>query len=215
MENTPLPAGTESSMLPPPPVALPKSLKPVDAGVFQFSKPSRKIQNPEDLKRFSQSETAKMFVNWLVELSKSVEGKKISQASITNPLVFKVLEMLETLDKWVDETPPIEQPMRFGNKAFRIWLERVHENSEQLMRSILPEHLQDASIELASYFNDSFGNKTRIDYGTGHETNFVAWMYCLNRLQLVGEQDYQCLVLKVFERYIKIQIEHILWWLWS
>ena len=35
--------------------------------------------------------------------------------------------------------------------------------------------------ELASYFADSFGNATRIDYGTGHETTFVALLYCLVR----------------------------------
>ncbi len=36
-----------------------------------------------------------------------------------------------------------------------------------------------AAAELASYFADSFGNATRIDYGTGHETTFVALLYCL------------------------------------
>ena len=34
-------------------------------------------------------------------------------------------ELLETLDKWIDEIPPIVQPMRFGNKAFRSWLDKV------------------------------------------------------------------------------------------
>ena len=37
------------------------------------------------------------------------------------------------------------------------------------------------ATELASYFADSFGNATRIDYGTGHETTFVALLYCLVR----------------------------------
>jgi hypothetical protein len=36
-----------------------------------------------------------------------------------------------------------------------------------------------AAPELASFFADSFGNATRIDYGTGHETTFVALLYCL------------------------------------
>ena len=41
-----------------------------------------------------------------------------------------------------------------------------------------------AAAELASYFADSFGNATRIDYGTGHETTFVALLYCLVRTSL-------------------------------
>jgi hypothetical protein len=34
-------------------------------------------------------------------------------------------------------------------------------------------------VELASYLCDSFGDPTRIDYGTGHETSFVALLYVL------------------------------------
>lgn len=40
-------------------------------------------------------------------------------------MVQNVLNMLETLSKWVDEIPPIQQPQRFGNKAFRDWFARV------------------------------------------------------------------------------------------
>jgi hypothetical protein len=47
------------------------------------------------------------------------------------------------------------------------------------MKEILPQELHAAAEELAEYFKGSFGDKTRIDYGTGHETTFVAWMCCL------------------------------------
>lgn len=29
--------------------------------------------------------------------------------------------MLEILDKWIDENPPVAQPVRFGNTAYRDW----------------------------------------------------------------------------------------------
>lgn len=35
--------------------------------------------------------------------------------------------MIATLEQWVDEIPPVQQPMRFGNKAFRSWLDKVHQ----------------------------------------------------------------------------------------
>jgi len=35
--------------------------------------------------------------------------------------------MLETMDTWIDEIPPIDQPQRFGNKAFRTWCGKLEE----------------------------------------------------------------------------------------
>ncbi len=49
-----------------------------------------------------------------------------------------------------------------------------------------------AAAELASYFADSFGNATRIDYGTGHETTFVALLYCLVRPRCVDRLCSPC-----------------------
>lgn len=33
--------------------------------------------------------------------------------------------MLDTFDHWIEEIPPIQQPMRYGNKAYRIWNDRL------------------------------------------------------------------------------------------
>ena len=41
----------------------------------------------------------------------------------------KVLNILDKLINWIDEVPPIEQPQRFGNKAFKTWLDKVKEAS--------------------------------------------------------------------------------------
>lgn len=65
---------------------------------------------------------------------------------------------------------------------------------------LLPPHLAGASVELLPYLVDSFGNATRIDYGTGHETNFAAFLYCLAALGLVQEADRAALVCVVFNR---------------
>ena len=39
----------------------------------------------------------------------------------------KLTGILDTLLAWVDEVPPVKQPMRFGNKAFRTWHAKVAE----------------------------------------------------------------------------------------
>jgi hypothetical protein len=54
---------------------------------------------------------------------------------------------------------------RFGNVAFRTWLEQAKAISRPFLESLglAPERV----AELEPYVAESFGNKTRIDYGTG------------------------------------------------
>jgi serine/threonine-protein phosphatase 2A activator len=66
-----------------------------------------------------------------------------------------------------------------------------------------PEHAE-ASVELASYLVVSFGNETRIDYGSGHELAFTAWMLALRRLGVFGAEDVPALALVLFPRYLRL-----------
>lgn len=43
--------------------------------------------------------------------------------------VEKLLTLLGTLDRWIDETPPVDQPSRFGNKAYRTWYAKLDQVS--------------------------------------------------------------------------------------
>lgn len=36
-----------------------------------------------------------------------------------------MLDVMVELNSWIDEIPPLVQPSRFGNKAFRIWFDRL------------------------------------------------------------------------------------------
>ncbi|KAJ4966356.1 hypothetical protein NE237_018205 [Protea cynaroides] len=45
---------------------------------------------------------------------------------------------------------------------------------------------------------------SRIDYGTGHETNFAAWLYCIVRQGLLKEEDYQAIVSRIFVKYLEL-----------
>lgn len=114
--------------------------------------------------------------------------------------------------------------MRYGNKAFRTWLEKVREvrgaaisfmsdyegvywrkgpqNAIPLMQKVLPENLRDAAQELAYYWVESFGNSTRIDYGTGHEMFMAAWLCCLDKLGATEKDDYAALTLTCFNQYL-------------
>ena len=66
------------------------------------------------------------FVNILNE---AVKGKKLSDDIPASPIVDKLVKLIEKLSRWVDETPAIDQPQRFGNKAFRTWWEKIRDVS--------------------------------------------------------------------------------------
>lgn len=73
-----------------------------------------------------------------------------------------------------------------------------------MCESLLPEDKRSAAYELAVYFSESFGNHSRIDYGTGHETCFVIFLYCLGRVGMLTPELLPALVLRVFDAYMKV-----------
>ena len=57
--------------------------------------------------------------------NEAVKGKKSSTQHPYNESIKKLVQLLEQLDRWIDEIPPTDQPQRFGNKSFRIWFQRL------------------------------------------------------------------------------------------
>ncbi|KAL6566260.1 hypothetical protein OROGR_001875 [Orobanche gracilis] len=170
----------------------------------EFAVPSKKIYSPDDVAQFHASPSFRNFLGFVVSLSESVKSRKLSDPCHVSPAVETLVTILQKLVDFVDEIPPALLAARYGNVSYRVWHERVSGEAERFMLMLLPPDLGDAAVELVPYFNDSFGNATRIDYGTGHETNFAAWLYCLARLAILREEDYQALVLRVFVKYLEL-----------
>ncbi|XP_051148876.1 uncharacterized protein LOC127263730 [Andrographis paniculata] len=170
----------------------------------EFTVPSKRIRSAEDLARFHSSPSFRNFIGFVVSLSESMKSRKLSDPCHVSSAVETLVSILQKLVDYVDEIPPAPQAARYGNVSYRVWHERMSDEAESFMLSLLPENLRDATVELVPYFTDSFGNATRIDYGTGHETNFAAWLYCLARLGVLREDDYQALVSKVFVKYMEL-----------
>jgi serine/threonine-protein phosphatase 2A activator len=70
------------------------------------------------------------------------------------------------------------------------------------MKTTLPEPLHIAIPELSEYLNKGFGNDTRIDYGSGHELSFVAWLGGIALLGGFTPDDYQAIVFKIFVKQV-------------
>lgn len=60
-------------------------------------------------------------------LNEAVKGKSLSVECPESDVTKGMVSLLDKLDVWIEETPPIEQPQRFGNQAFRTWYKKVKE----------------------------------------------------------------------------------------
>lgn len=177
---------------------------PVLSGPHEFQVPVKQITSVADVKAFVDGESGSLLLGFIVSLCESIKGKKLSDECHVSDACHRIISVLQTLNSWVDEIPPQKTVMRYGNPSFRQWQERLQERGPSLVRSILPEGLKEAEIETFPYFADSFGNISRIDYGTGHEANFAAWLLCHVRLGIIKPEDYQALVSRVFVNYLSL-----------
>lgn len=169
-----------------------------------YKEPSRAIFVQRDLHHFLGSPAQQMILVFVKHLNESVKGKKISSSYEVSPNVRKAVDLIEKIASWIDEIPPISQPMRFGNKAFRTFYDRVVDKTFAMQENMLPDELRGSVVELAAYLGDSFGNRVRIDYGTGHETSFIVWMCCLHKLGFFKVSDFPALVLRLFTTYLAL-----------
>lgn len=70
-------------------------------------------------------------------VNEAVRGKTMNDAIPSSPVIDKLLKLLDTLNSWADEIPPIDQPQRFGNQAFRTWWERLRDVCKEQFTIVL------------------------------------------------------------------------------
>lgn len=63
--------------------------------------------------------------------------------ALTAPhLACRAAQGIATLSGWVDEIPPAQHSMRYGNPAYRDWFQRLAQEAPGLVSSMLPDHLK-------------------------------------------------------------------------
>lgn len=190
----------------------PTNQTPAASSAPSAAGPRKRINSQKDLDTFTESKLCQQLMSFIGEVSEAVRAKQVSseRKGGASPVVLGLVEMLDELERWITQFPPLEQPMRFGNKAFRQWHDHLVERSESLLRDVLirvPSVAQPAenlAAELAQYLNVSFGDERRIDYGTGHEASFFAILFVLGARNMVEKKDAADLVLLVFAKYIRV-----------
>ncbi|TFK93785.1 PTPA-domain-containing protein [Polyporus arcularius HHB13444] len=187
--------------------ALP-SLRRIDvSNLDPADTPVPRIKTDEDVEAWKQTRGYQDYGLFLRRLAESVVGCSLPyEDPELDPAAVAVIAMLDKLDKWIDEIPPLPTPQRFGNLAFRTWGKRLEEESATLLKGLLPSSLHTALPFIEPYLLTSFGSFTRMDYGTGHETSFALFLLCLTLLRFLEPEPRieRQLVLNVFVRYLRL-----------
>lgn len=160
----------------------------------------------KDHELFLESSAYKLILAFIFGLSDAVKDTPISSVKDEDlsDSVKAILSILDDAEALVVATPPDDSGgSRFGNKLFRSFLDKTKSASASWHQK-LGLSSSEAIAEVETYILQSFGNRTRIDYGSGHELNFVIWLLCLYQLQIIRASDLKPLVLRVFVRYLAL-----------
>ncbi|CAF3257303.1 unnamed protein product [Rotaria socialis] len=178
-----------------------------DSKVEETAAPSQKpiprIKDISMMKAWKDSKGYREYTLFVQSLNRAVHGLKNSDPVPISPIIEKLLIVLNKIDSFIDQCPT-KGRSRFGDAGYRDWHAKLKQESEQLLKDTLPDQFHNYIEELNAYLNDSFGNSTRLDYGTGHELAFVLFLLCLCKIEALTQQDSQAIVLKLFARYLDL-----------
>ena len=151
-------------------------MQEIDWSKHTFIIPEKKVKNPELHTQWMASNAYKELIAFFTHLQTAITSKAISKTPVNQgPIYLAFYKWFQTLDNLLNECPPIKQPMRFGNRAFKDWHDKIMEPIDTLLDEILEGPKKGGKEELALYLKESFGSEVRIDYGTGHELTFAVF----------------------------------------
>ncbi|EEQ30161.1 serine/threonine-protein phosphatase 2A activator 2 [Microsporum canis CBS 113480] len=154
---------------------------------LRYTRPVPRILSVQDHQSFLSSPSHTLITAFVFNLSDSVRQKSILGYSL------------------LDAHPSLEQGgSRFGNPAFRSFFDDVESHSLSWHRDLLGITDEAAKVEISTYLVSSLGSRSRLDYGSGHELNFMMWLLCLYLHRALDTHDFPFLVCRVFTRYIEL-----------
>ncbi|KAL5525897.1 hypothetical protein ACEPAG_7235 [Sanghuangporus baumii] len=193
----------DEATLPPLPEAKAEDTKKLEV-------PTLKIRTDADVESWKSTKGYQNYLLFLHRLSEAVVGHALPEhtdgTAEMSSSIRSMLDLLDKLDSWIDEIPPLPTPQRFGNLAFRQWGKKLEDNANDLLKCLLPPCLHCCIRLLTPYFIISFGSFGRMDYGTGHEAAFGLFLLCLSLVRFFDPSpaEERDLVLFVFHRYLRL-----------
>ena len=186
---------------------------------YEFCLATKIGNKPDLMPKFLKSPAFKDIVNFLYNIQNKIKGIKLSDIppKSNNKCLSNFENLFNSLEELYIKFPPKEGNEKYNIPVFKDFHTYLVQNYENIMmNSVLkleniPKNL---ILELKSYFIDSFGNPSRMDYGTGHELNFLCFLYVLYKADLYTENDFPFLALNIFFKYVifmrKLQTNYVL-----
>ncbi|KAF8824694.1 hypothetical protein HHX47_DHR7000444 [Lentinula edodes] len=101
--------------------------------IHSIQLPAKKILNEEDVEIWLRTQGFRDLIIFLRRLNEAVVGVTVPWSSeLPSQAVLSMVTLIDTLDSWIEEIPPLISPQRFGNLAFRTWGARLEEVSSSL-----------------------------------------------------------------------------------
>lgn len=160
-----------------------------------FEEPKKCINEGTDVPFFLTSKAYSDLMSFLLQLNTSTFPRRNAEDDDlppTSSAVKDLEKLLSSINALIDVAPPEPGPRRFGNVAFRKWYDLVETQAADMLSQHLPSSItsleawKDSNrsplLEIMAYLLGSFGSAQRLDYGSGHELSFVAFLGCIWKL---------------------------------
>ncbi|GAA5894242.1 hypothetical protein JCM6882_007610 [Rhodosporidiobolus microsporus] len=161
------------------------------------AEPLRKILTQDDMQQWLRSEAYSNIERFIERLRTASETSGEGNSS---QAVVVVVEFLERIGTWINEAATAGSPASRG-KAFKSWLARVEEASSVFNHDLVSPSQAAALPELQFHLVSSFGSAIRLDYGTGHELSFLAYLLILRLISVLKQEDEPAIVKRCFVTY--------------
>lgn len=172
----------------------------------------------DDVDVWVQSAAHGELLGFVTALQAAVVGLPNDAPAAVSEPVAAVLEILEKVAGTVERHPVAAGAVsRFGKPEFRDFVDDVRALGPEWMALLksraASSPLVALFLEVYGYFGECWGSRTRIDYGLGHELNFVLFLWCLAKLGVLNEKDYPACGLKVFPKYMAVMrtLQRVYW----
>ena len=196
-----------------------------DAEVL-FSEPIKHINDDSSninnkIKFFQMTKGYKRIIKYSTKFNKMMMQQELLHDSDTQLIHIFDIYLFSKLNNIIAKYPPLPKEQfaqRFGNIAVR----SIHDELAVVYKDILYELLENllnyrletnpnkeykhdiiflnrSVVEISHYFLNSFGNRDRMDFGTGHELSFVAFLAIFDILDLIEYNTY--ILKKFFQKY--------------